>query len=163
RTKVPTWTPVLDLDSLAKAEKANWVWQSVTCLGPAERRCLVSLSEGGEDASTLREFDLTTRAFVPNGFVLPRGKQNVDWLTQDTLLVAREWNPGEVTASGYAYIVKKVARGRALADAIEIFRGSKEDVGVGPQTLFDNAGHRISLLTAIRSFFEYDHFVVRPA
>jgi len=163
RTKVPTWTTVLDLDSLAQAENANWVWKSVTCLGPAQRRCLISLSDGGEDATTKREFDLTTKTFVPNGFALPRGKQYAEWLTEDTLLVAREWSPGEVTASGYAYIVKKVARGRALADAIEIFRGSKEDVAVGPQTLFDNAGHRISLLTAIRSFFEYDHFVVRPA
>ena len=46
------------------------------------------LSDGGEDADTIREFDLQTKSFVAGGFVLPRSKQNVDWLDDDTLIVA---------------------------------------------------------------------------
>jgi prolyl oligopeptidase PreP (S9A serine peptidase family) len=111
RTASPKWTTVLDLDALAKAEKANWVFHGYTCQQPAEKRCLIDLSDGGEDASTIREFDLATRSFVKDGFYLPKGKQRVAWTSQDTILVAREWNPGEVTSSGYAFIVKKLARG----------------------------------------------------
>ena len=74
----PEWETVLDLDALATAEKANWVWHGATCARPAERRCLLSLSDGGEDADTVREFDLSTKSFVEGGFVLPKGKQNVE-------------------------------------------------------------------------------------
>jgi prolyl oligopeptidase len=50
----PPWTTVLDLDALAQAEDANWFWKGARCLRPAERLCLVSLSDGGEDAETVR-------------------------------------------------------------------------------------------------------------
>jgi prolyl oligopeptidase len=66
----PAWTTVLDLDALAAAEKKNWIWQGADCDSPSRRRCLISLSEGGEDAATIREFDLASRRFVPNGFTL---------------------------------------------------------------------------------------------
>jgi len=164
RTASPKWTTVLDLDALAKAEKANWVFHGYTCQQPAEKRCLIDLSDGGEDASTIREFDLATRSFVKDGFYLPKGKQRVAWTSQDTILVAREWNPGEVTSSGYAFIVKKLARGKQLTDAVEIFRGSKDDggYGVSPQTMVDGAGHRFSFIVRPTSTFEAEHYIVRP-
>jgi len=164
RTASPKWTTVLDLDALAKAEKANWVFHGYTCQQPAEKRCLIDLSDGGEDASTVREFDLASRSFVKDGFYLPKGKQRMAWTSQDTILVAREWNPGEVTSSGYAFIVKKLARGKQLTDAVEIFRGSANDggYGVSPQTLVDAAGHRFSFIVRPTSTFEAEHYIVRP-
>jgi len=164
RTASPKWTTVLDLDALAKAEKANWVFHGYTCQQPAEKRCLIDLSDGGEDASTIREFDLASRTFVKDGFYLPKGKQRVAWTSQDTILVAREWNPGDVTSSGYAFIVKRLARGQQLASAVEIFRGSKNDggYGVSPQTLVDATGHRLSFIVRPTSTFEAEHYIVRP-
>ena len=164
QTKSPVWITVLDLDSLARAEKANWVWHGANCAAPAERRCLLDLSDGGEDAGTLREFDLSTRGFVTNGFVLPKGKQRVAWAGADTLLVSRAWSAGDVTASGYPYIVKRLARGQTLDQAVEIFRGSAADggYGVSPSTLVDGAGHRVSVVTRPVSTFEAEHYLVRP-
>ena len=164
RSASPKWTTVLDLDALAKAEKANWVFHGYTCQQPAEKRCLIFLSDGGEDANTTREFDLASRSFVKNGFYLPKGKQRVAWTSQDTILVSREWNPGEVTSSGYPFIVKKLARGKPLADAVEIFRGSANDggYGVSPATLVDAAGHRFSFIDRPTSTFESEHYIVRP-
>jgi prolyl oligopeptidase len=164
RTASPTWTTVLDLDALAKAENANWVFHGYTCQQPAEKRCLIFLSDGGEDANTIREFDLASRSFVKDGFSLPKGKQSVTWTSQDTILIAREWNPGEVTSSGYAYIVKSLARGKPLASAVEIFRGDAKDggYGVSPSTLVDAEGHRFSFITRPTSTFEAEHYIVRP-
>ncbi len=161
RTKSPRWTTVLDLDSLASAEKANWVWQGASCLQPAERRCMLSLSDGGEDAVTEREFDLATGAFVTNGFVLPKGKQSAAWLSQDTLLVTREWQPGEVTASGYPYIVKRVARGQPLSAAVELFRGTPSDVFVFPAVLRDASGRQLRAIYRGLTFFESEHYLIR--
>lgn len=161
RTAAPVWTTVLDLDSLAKAESANWVWKGADCVRPDETRCLLMLSDGGEDAVTVREFDVSTGKFVPNGFELPKGKQNIAWMGTDTLLVAREWTPGEMTASGYPFIVKRLARGQALTDAVEVFRGDPKDVSVSPLTIVDASGHRASFISRGLDFFSSDHYIVR--
>jgi prolyl oligopeptidase len=109
----------------------------------------------------VREFDLGTRTFVKDGFVLPRGKQDVAWVGEDTLLVTREWNRGELTKSGYAYIVKRVVRGQPLSAAVEIFRGAPTDeLPSGAETLRDDAGHRITMITRGVTFFESKKFVV---
>lgn len=151
----PRWATLLDLDALSAAEGKNWVWKGADCESVTGKRCLISLSEGGEDAITIREFDVTTGQFVPDGFVLPRGKQNVAWSGEDTLLVSREWQPGEMTTSGYPYIVKKVARGRPLADAVEIVRGDKADgLATTPLLLSDGNGRRVNVVQRTPSFFE---------
>lgn len=164
RSATPGWTTVLDLDSLARAEQANWVWQGANCEEPGEQRCLIMLSDGGEDANTIREFDLKSRTFVAEGFSLPKGKQRVDWAGPDTLLVSREWQPGELTASGYPYIVRRWARGQQLSDAVEIFRGTAADggYGVSPGTLVDAEGHRVSIIRRPLTTFEAEYHIVRP-
>ena len=161
RTASPQWTTVLDLDSLARAEKANWFWQGAECVAPAERRCLIALSDGGEDANTVREFDLGTRTFVQDGFMLPHAKQRFAWMGEDTLLVSREWNPGEITKSGYPYIVKRLVRGQPLTSAVEVFRGAASDeLMSAPETLDDATGHRITMISRGVTFFQSMKYVV---
>jgi len=160
RSAAPAWQPVLDLDALAKAEKANWVFQGADCDSPGQKRCLISLSDGGEDASTVREFDLATRSFVPDGFDLPHGKQNAAWETADALLVAREWKPGEMTSAGYPYVVKRLRRGQPLSAAVEVFRGSKDDTGASPITLDDGRGHRATFVQRFLTFFTSEFYLV---
>jgi prolyl oligopeptidase len=158
----PTWTTVLDLDTLAAGEGKNWIWQGADCDSPSRRRCLLSLSDGGEDAATIREFDLTSRQFVPDGFTLPRGKQIAAWAGEDTLLVAREWAPGDLTTSGYPFIAKWLARGAPLSSATELFRGTPADVWVFPFAFSDGLGHRALGLSRGLSFFESDDRLVTP-
>ncbi len=164
RTASPQWSTVLDLDSLARTEKANWVWRGADCAMPAERRCLLPLSDGGEDAATFREFDVATRSFPAGGFTLPRGKQRAAWVGEDTLLVAREWNKGDLTASGYAFIVKRLVRGQPIANAVEVFRGTAKDGGYGvtPFTLYDGTGHHAVFIGRPISTFESELYIVRP-
>jgi prolyl oligopeptidase len=150
----PDWETALDLDALSKAEGANWVWKGANCPAPRFDRCLVNLSDGGEDAVRVREFDPAAKAFKPGGFDLPRGKQSADWLDDDTLIVAREWTPGAVTHSGYPYIVKTLRRGQPLDQATEVFRGEVGDVAVDPTVLRDVQGHKVVLIVRATSFFE---------
>lgn len=159
----PAWKTVLDVDALAKSEGKNWYWAGANCEQPAQRRCLIELSDGGEDATTIREFDLTTRAFVPGGFVLPHSKQSATWEDRNHLLVAREWTPGDVTASSYPYILKRVTRGAPVDQAVEVFRGTKSDVSVGAQSFDDHRGHHAVILSRGVSFFESQQFVMTPS
>ena len=157
----PSWTTILDLDALAAAEKANWFWSGADCEERAERRCMIGLSDGGEDAVTLREFDLRSARFVDGGFSLRRGKQDAAWQDADTLLVAREWSPGELTRSGYPFVVKRIKRGQPLSAAVEVFRGTASDVGVSPSAFNDGAGHRALVIRRSVSFFEAEYQLVR--
>ncbi len=142
----PHWQTVLDYDALAKQDKQEWVANGLNCLYPGNVRCLVSLSAGGEDAETLREFNLKTGKFVDHGFVSPHSKQDVSWLNQDALLVARDWGAGTMTKSGYPFVVKLWKRGQPLDQAKEIFRGTENNIGVQPETLNDSQGHHVTLM-----------------
>ena len=158
----PAWTTVLDLDALSRTEHANWFFAGADCAEPAQTRCLVSLSDGGEDAVTTREFDLATSRFVPGGFVIPHGKQSSSWVDANSILVAREWKSGDLTASGYPFIIKRVRRGEPLSAAVELFRGSHSDVFVNMNALHDGAGNHAMLLSRAPSFFESERSVVTP-
>ena len=161
RTAEPAWETILDVDALAKAEDANWVFKGASCLPPDDTRCLVTLSNGGKDAVTVREFDTTTKTFVPGGFVLPEGKQNYAWLDQDTLLVGREWKPGELTKSGYAYVLKTLKRGQTLDEAVEVFRGVETDVSVSPFVLRDADGKVVAVMAHRGvTFFESETYLL---
>jgi prolyl oligopeptidase len=125
------WKTLIDLDALAKAENANWVWGGANCLAPEDRRCLVALSNGGKDAVEIREFDTETGKFVDGGFRLPEGKADVSWIDQDTLLVVDAWEKGQLTTSGYPFVAKLLKRGQAAAAAKQVFSGEKDDGGYG--------------------------------
>jgi len=140
RTDNPQWETVLDIDALARAEGKSWVYQGMQCLPPEERLCLVNLSDGGTDANVVREFDLATGRFVEGGFSLPNGKQSAVWEDENTLLVAREWGPGTMTASGYPFVIKRLRRGQSLDEAVEVYRGTPQDVQTAPFVLRDSDG-----------------------
>jgi prolyl oligopeptidase len=155
RTASPTWETLLDLDRLSAEEKRNFIWKGATCRKPDEAVCLVRLSNGGGDAVELREFDTAKKAFVDGGFRLAEGKQYVDWLDADTLVVGREWTPGELTASGYAYVLKIMPR---TGEPREIFRGQKTDVWASPTVLRGEGGKVDGILIQRGlSFFEYEY------
>jgi prolyl oligopeptidase len=161
RTPDPQWETLLDIDALAAAEQRNWVFHGAMSLPPDYRHCLVALSDGGKDASELREFDLAAARFVANGFYLSEAKQSAVWLDDDTLLVARDWGPGTLTASGYPFIVKKLRRGAPLDDAEQVFAGTASDVSVGASVLRDPDGtvRGIGINRQV-SFFESERYLL---
>jgi prolyl oligopeptidase len=159
-TAQPQWRTLIDLDALSAADKTSWVWKGADCEPVAERRCLINLSNGGEDATTLREFDLATGQFVAGGFNLPTSKQDTTWESADSLLVARDWGDGTMTTSGYPFVVKRVKRGQALDQAVELYRGQASDVGVSPASMVDGQGHRLTILERNITFFESELFAV---
>lgn len=144
----PKWQTVLDIDALAKREKANWIYKGVDCLPPEETRCLVSLSDGGKDAVVVREFNTVEKKFVSNGFNLPEGKHRIAWMDNDTILVATDFGPGTLTESGYPFIVKALNRGQKLANAVEVFKGSARDggYGVSPEVMRSSSGQVIAVI-----------------
>ncbi len=164
RSAAPNWTTVLDIDALGKAEGKSWVFKGADCLEPEEKRCLISLSDGGEDAVEVREFDLDTDSFVDAGFHLPRGKHRIAWEDENHLLVATDWTPGDLTPSGYPYIVKRLTRGQPLSAAVEVFRGDRNDGGYGvyPAVLHDGKGNQLAVISRPLDTFRQQTYVVTP-
>ena len=93
----PEWETVLDLDALAAAEKANWVWQRRD-LRAAGRTALpdraVRRRRGRGHGARIRPLDQVIRAKAASSF--PRASRKSSWVNENSLLVAREWKPGEL-------------------------------------------------------------------
>ena len=163
RSGSPAWQTVLDLDAVATAEKANWVWKGAQCLPPAMQRCIVKLSDGGKDAVTPREYDIAAKRFVDGGFVAAESKQDFEWWDADTLYIGRDWGGDTLTTSGYPYVIKAWKRGTPIESAHEVFRGKKSDVAAGPTVLRDPDGRpRAVIVEQAVTYFEERYFLLTP-
>ena len=165
QTAQPHWQTVLDYDALGRRDNEKWVQKGRTCLYPDDEICMVALSAGGEDAITLREFNLKAAAFVEGGFALPRSKQNIAWVDKDSLLIARDWGAGTMTRSGLS--VRHQHSGNAERSSIrprEVYRSNETDVRAILLTLHDArrpSGHPWS--SANINFFETEVSLLTPA
>jgi prolyl oligopeptidase len=129
RSDVPIWDVLIDLDALAAAEGEDWVWRGAVTLPAAHDRAIVQLSRGGSDAVVLREFDLVTRDFVPNGFHLPEAKSSFAWVDRDTVLLSSPLGPGMATRSGYARTIRRWQRGSDPLAAPVVFETREDFAG----------------------------------
>jgi len=161
-TADPKWETVIDYDALSQADKQSWVDHGLYCLHPDDSDCLVALSAGGEDAVTFREFDLKAGKLVAGGFELPRGKQDVDWMDKDTLLVARDWGAGTMSEAGYPITVRAWKRGEPLESAKEIFRGDVKDNGYGDHAdaMVDGQGNHAVVIERNLTTFTREYYLL---
>jgi len=155
----PQWEVVLDVDALARTEGVSWSYAGATCLEPDFRLCLVRLSRGGADAVEVREFDTQTRRFIDGGFRLPEAKQSVTWVDRDRVLVATDFGPGSMTASGYARVAKLWQRGTPLSAAQTLFEGRESDVSVGVGT-WRTADRTMSFVRHSPRFFQASYHLL---
>lgn len=152
----PDWETLIDFDKLAELEGANWVFKGVECYRNSEATrsvCMVSLSDGGKDAVTLREFDLEKLSFVEDGFISPESKQYFAWLDVDTALIATNWGEGTLTESGYPFIIKRWKRGTPMSEATEYFRGEETDVLALPYAIDPENSVRLPIVMERDTFF----------
>lgn len=130
RKDTPQWEVLLDIDALGKAEGVNWVWGGADCLRPAYDRCLISLSRGGADADVTREFDVSDKAFVKDGFSRPEAKGQIGWIDADTVYVGTDFGPKSMTSSGYPRIAKEWKRGTPMSAAKTVYEGQESDIWI---------------------------------
>ncbi|MCW2511318.1 MAG: Prolyl endopeptidase [Mycobacterium sp.] len=160
RTDDPDWDVLVDLDALAAADGEKWVWAGADVIEPAHDLALISLSRGGSDATVTREYDMTTRRFVDDGFTVPEAKTSISWEDHDTVLIGTDFGPGSLTESGYPRIMKRWRRGQPLTDAQTVFEGVASDVSVGVG--FDpTPGFERLLATRSVDFFNREYFEIR--
>ncbi len=159
-SKAPHWQVLLDVDKLDKDTHEQWVWKGADCT-PNFERCLVSLSPGGGDAVTIREFDPKTGVFRDDGFSLAVAKSTARYIDDNSVLFATDFGKGTLTPSSYPRIVKLWHRGEPLSAAKTVFAGKPNDVSAAPQ-IFRGPYGTVALVVRQISFFELEYDVVRP-
>lgn len=160
RKASPDWELVLDIDALNQAEGANWVWKGADCIEPDQDRCLVSLSRGGGDAVEVREFELKSKSFVKDGFVLPEAKSSVGWKDRDTLYLGTDFGAGSLTDSGYPRTVHEWKRGQPWREAKKIFEAQSSDVHTYGFSDYAQ-GHRYDGVVRVPAFFQNETHLFR--
>jgi prolyl oligopeptidase len=151
----PEWEILLDLDRLAAGEGKDWLLAGTMMLPGNDSRAILSLSRGGSDASTEREFDLDAKAFVDDGFVLPEAKSGAEWLDADTLLLSSAYGEGMATTSGYARTVRLWRRGTDVARAPVVFETSPGNIRVFSDVDRTDANRRVWFIEQL-DFFNYN-------
>jgi prolyl oligopeptidase len=130
RSQSPDWEILLDVDRLAAEEGCDWLLNWTSTRAGNYPQAMLSLSRGGSDAVTLREFDMDRKSFVADGFVLPEAKSSADWVDADTLLLSSALGEGMSTTSGYARAVRLWRRGQQVKEAPVIFEATTDHMGV---------------------------------
>ncbi|MBK86279.1 MAG: S9 family peptidase [Flavobacteriaceae bacterium] len=153
----PEWETIIDVDLLANEENKNWVWRGANCLGPDFKKCLVSLSDGGKDASVLREYDIETKTFVEDGFFAPEAKQYSDWINEDQVLIATDFGEGTLNESGYARQVRLWNRGDNLLSSEILFEGGYQDIFSFPFSEIRPGGNYFGVLEGPTFFTKILH------
>lgn len=159
-TPSPHWEMLLDVDKLAADEHENWIWEGATCT-PELDRCLLQLSRDGGDAHVVREFDLKNKTFLKDGFTVPNAKSTVDYVDENTIIVATDFGPGTMTKSGYPRVAKLWHRGESLDAAKTLLEGKPEDIAVQSLVL-NGTGVHYPLAVRSPSFFDNEYFHILP-
>jgi prolyl oligopeptidase len=158
RGERPDWDVIIDVDRLAADEERNWVWAGASCRYPDYDRCLVGLSVGGADAAVRREFDLASRQFVDDGFVLPESKSFIAWRDRDSVFLAPAFNPEQMTTSEYPRQVYIWQRGTPREEARLVFEGERSDVLVTATRLWDK-DTPYDMIVRAPTFFTREYYV----
>jgi prolyl oligopeptidase len=160
RKDSPEWDVVIDVDALAATEDENWLWEGAGIIEPERTRALVGLTRGGGDADVVREFDMTTRQFVADGFYLPEAKSDICWEDEHTVLVGTDFGEDSLTDSGYPRLIKRWRRGTPLGDAETVFSGSASDVSVSA-TRYPYPGFERTFIYRSVDFYNKETFELR--
>ncbi|NRA61414.1 MAG: S9 family peptidase [Psychrobium sp.] len=160
QTDSPQWETILDIDALAKKDGESWVYKGMQCLYPDYDRCLVKLSPGGSDAVEVREFEISSKSFVKDGFTLPAAKNSISWIDKDTVFVGTDFGPGSMTDSGYAAVIKKWRRGTPLSSAQTIYHAPSSSVAASGYVMQDNE-HSLEIIYDATSFYSSKIFLLQ--
>jgi prolyl oligopeptidase len=160
RKSEPKWDVLLDIDALNKAEGKRWVFKGSDCLKPDYKRCLLNLSPDGGDAVEVREFDIPSKSFVKDGFLLPVAKTQASWIDEDHIYVGTDFGPGSMTTSSYPRIAKVWKRGTPLSTATTVYEGKMEDLAVSAN--HDRTpGFERDFVSVARDFFHSDTYQLK--
>ncbi len=158
RKPEPKWETVLDLDALNKAEGENWVWHGANCLRPEYRRCLIALSRGGADADVTREFDLSSKQWIKDGFFRPEAKGGLSWIDADTVYLYTDFGPGSLTSSGYPRVVKQWKRGTPMSSATLVYEGKPDDMYIAAMH-DDTPGYERDFVSRTLAFYNDEMYL----
>jgi len=122
-------------------------------------RALLRLSDGGKDAVAIREFHLTTKQFVVDGFHLPESKTTVTWINGDTLLIGTAADSLGATDSGYSKVTRRWHRGTPFENATEIYVGKKQDVGIYPAVSDSGSGRHEWVIRSL-TFYDREYLLI---
>ena len=151
----PEWDTLIDMDALSKESGKTLVFKGAECVRPRYERCLIKLSNGGSDASAYREFDVSTRRFVDDGFTLEPSKSSLTWLDPDHVFFGDALRPETQTRSGYPMEIRLWTRGTPVEKAVKVFAGTREDVRVNSWVIHDEQSDHVFFDRRI-SFFSIE-------
>ena len=122
------WENLLDIGLLSKQESKKWVYKGVHFIPDSKDNVVLKLSDGGKDASYLREFSLQTKTFLSgkNAFDFPESRYTSLVLNQKQMLIGDTLNSKYLTSSNYPRRLKLFTKGEDPRKSPEVLTIPKD-------------------------------------
>lgn len=147
------WEVALDIGDLRRREGVPYLLQTYTlatdCVAPEALRCLLRLAPEGGDEVELREYDLARKAFIDDGFRVPRARVAAAWIDRDTVAIGHTVGNAPKTAAGWPARIQLWTRGQPLAAAKTVFEAKPTDALVSLATLGEGDARRLVISRAL--------------
>lgn len=111
------WKELINFDTLGAKESIRWEYDQSICNPENLNRCMVGISNDGENKTEYREFDLKERKFVEGGLFVPTGITSLSWADSDTLILSTTYNSKAISKSGKSTELKKLKRGSTIEES----------------------------------------------
>ena len=158
------WRDVLDVDALNAAEGKSYELRfgamSLDCDPVAYNRCILQLSPAGADDVELREFDLASGQFVPDGFRTPASRAFAVWLDSNTLLLQHTAEGAATLPSGWARAVYLWKRGTPLSSAKIVYTAEPTD-SLMLLAATGKGADRVGIIMKAIDYSTFEYFSVR--
>src|SRR5690606_25478928 len=119
----------------------------------------IALSRGGADADVTREFDLSRKGWIRDGFFRPESKGGLNWIDQDNVFVYTDFGTGSMTTSGYPRLVKQWRRGTPMSAATPVYEGKPEDMYIAAMH-DDTPGFERNFVSRTIAFYNNELFLL---
>lgn len=141
KTGKGAWEVLFDFDQFSKEQGKHWGYHSAI-FSPNFERVLLYLTFEDGDRTWVREFDLKTKTFVPNGFEVPLSKAHPMWFNDDAILVGGD-TPETQTKNEFTRTLSLWKREESTRTLVKEI--SKDDQSLYCYTNIEDGGGRMVL------------------
>lgn len=160
RAGLPEWDVLFSVADFDEILGDDVYLEGVSHYVEQPEQVLLTLSSSGSDSAYTLEFNLKTRAIVPNGFHFPLGKNQIAWRDENSVWVCPAWDMRQLTRAGYPREAWLMRRGQTFDEATPVYQMNENGMMVNAWRYLDGQGTPVDLIEAADSFWRKTYFYV---
>jgi prolyl oligopeptidase len=166
--ELPNWETLIDFDELSLKFGKKIVFRGSNVCPQNKNKFIINMSFGGKDEFIFREWDLSTKQFIDDGFSsqdqnskwLEVKNNTLMWIDENKVLVTTAFNQDDLTKPGYPCNLYLWHRGEKLENARNILTIDKNLLLIYSNRLLNkNVNPELFLVAVKRTMTDTDYYL----